>query len=74
MEEFYPQEFEEFNLMAQKQRIKIPKGIASNLDEDTYQKLFHSTIIHEKPLSNALGDNFKEILSYEKVKEIFKRM
>jgi len=74
MEEFYPKEFEEFNLMAEKQGIKIPKGIASNLDEETYQKLFNSTVIHEKPLSNALGDSFKEILSYEKVKEIFKKM
>lgn len=74
MEEFYPKEFEEFNLMAQKQGIKVPKGIASDLDEEIYQKLYNSTVIHEKPLSNALGDNFKEILSYEKVKEIFKRM
>jgi len=74
MKEFYPKEFEEFNLMAKKQGIKIPKEIASNLDEETYQKLYNSTVIHEKPLSNALGDNFKEILSYEKVKEIFKRM
>ena len=74
MEEFYPKEFKEFNLMAQKQGIKIPKGIALNLSEETYQKLYDSTVIHEKPLSNALGDNFKEILTYEKVKEIFKRM
>lgn len=74
MEEFYPKEFEEFNMMTKKQGIKIPKGIASNLDEEVYQKLYNSTVIHEKPLSNALGDNFKEILSYEKVKEIFKRM
>ena len=41
---------------------------------EIYQNLYNSTVIHEKPLSNALGDNFKEILSYEKVKEIFKRM
>lgn len=74
MEEFYPKEYEEFNLMAEKQGIKIPKGIASNLDEETYKKLYDSTIIHEKPLSNALGDNFKDILTYEKVKEVFKRM
>lgn len=74
MEEFYNKEFEEFNLMAEKQGIKIPKGIAANLDEETYKKLYNSTVIHEKPLSNALGENFKEILSYEKVKEIFKRM
>jgi 3-deoxy-alpha-D-manno-octulosonate 8-oxidase len=74
MEEFYPKEYEEFNLMAEKQGIKIPKGIASNLDEETYKKLYNSTVIHEKPLSNALGDNFKESLSYEKVKKIFKKM
>lgn len=74
MEEFYPKEFKEFNLMAEKQGINIPKGIAANLDEEVYQKLYNSTVIHEKPLSNALGDNFKEILNYEKVKEIFKKM
>lgn len=74
MEEFYPKEFEEFNFMAEKQGIKIPKRIASKLDEETYKKLYDSTVIHEKPLSNALGDNFKEILSYDKVKEIFKKM
>lgn len=74
MEEFYPEEFKEFNLMAEKQGIKIPKGIALDLDEEVYQKLYNSTVIHEKPLSNALGDNFKEILSYKKVKKIFQRM
>lgn len=74
MEEFYPKEFGEFNLMAQKQGIQVPKGIAANLDEEIYQKLYNSTVIHEKPLSNALGDNFKDILSYEKVKKIFQKM
>ena len=74
MKEFYPKEFEEFNLMADKQDINIPIGIASNLDEDTYLKLYNSTVIHEKPLSNALGNSFKDTLTLEKVTEIFKRM
>ena len=74
MEEFYPKEFEEFFKMAEKQNVTIPKGIASDLDARTYQKLYDATIIHEKPLSNALGDNFKEVLTFEKVTEIFKRM
>jgi 3-deoxy-alpha-D-manno-octulosonate 8-oxidase len=74
MEEFYPKEYKEFFEMANKQGISIPKGIASKLDNETYLKLYNSTIIHEKPLSNALGDNFKEILTLEKVTEIFKRM
>jgi len=76
MEEFYPKEFEEFFKMAEKNNIKIPKlsDYTNNLDEETLKKLYASTIIHEKPLSNALGDNFKDILTFEKVSEIFKRM
>jgi 3-deoxy-alpha-D-manno-octulosonate 8-oxidase len=74
MEEFYPKEYEEFRLMAEKQGVAIPKGIAKDLDEYTYRKLYNSTIIHEKPLLNALGESFKDILSYEKVKEIFQKM
>jgi len=74
MEEFYPKEYEEFFAMADKQGITIAKGIASNLDDETYLKLYNSTVIHEKPLSNALGDNYKEKLTLDKVTDIFKRM
>lgn len=74
MQEFYPKEYEEFNLMAEKQGVSVPKGIASNLTDEQYQSLYNSTIIHEKPLSNALGDDFKNILTLEKTTEIFKRM
>lgn len=74
MEEFYPKEYEEFFTMAEKQKVSIPKGIAKDLDTKIYKKLYDATVIHEKPLANALGDNFKEILTFEKVTEIFKRM
>lgn len=74
MEEFYPKEYEEFLEMAEKQEIKIPKGIVSELDEEIYLKLYNSTVIHEKPLSNALGDDYKNILTLEKVTQIFKGM
>ena len=74
MEEFYPKEYVEFMKMAEKQNIIIPKGIAENFDDETYLSLYNSTVIHEKPLSNALGDNYKDILTLEKVTQIFKRM
>jgi len=74
MEKFYPKEHKEFFEMAKKQSIEVTKGIADNLSDETYLKLYNSTVIHEKPLSNALGENFKEQLTLEKVTETFKRM
>jgi 3-deoxy-alpha-D-manno-octulosonate 8-oxidase len=74
MEEFYPKEVEEFLGFTKRQKIKIPQGICKNLSKEQFENLYNSTIIHEKPLTNALGENFKKILTKSKVVKIFKRM
>lgn len=74
MDEFYPKETEEFRTMAKRQGVRVPNGVARGLPDAEYDKLFKSTIVHEKPLSNALGPGFKDILSPAKVKEVFQRM
>ena len=74
MEEFYPKEYQEFNEMASKANVAIPRGIAANLSDEVYQKLYESTVIHEKPLINALGPDFKKVLTLEKTTELFKKM
>jgi len=74
MKEFYPEGYEDFWRMVKMQNIDIPKGICKNLNQEQYQKLYESTIIHEKPLTNALGESFKDILTRAKVIELFKGM
>ena len=74
MEEFYPKYYQEFHSMVKKQNVHLHKGIASNLTDEQYDELYNATIIHEKPLYNALGKNFKEILNKDRVIEIFKQM
>jgi 3-deoxy-alpha-D-manno-octulosonate 8-oxidase len=74
MAEFYPSAFAEFWTMATKQNISIPKRVCANLSEDYFRALYEATIIHQKPLTNALGESYKSILTYEKVKELFKQM
>ena len=74
MEEFYPRGLEEFWRMVEKQNIPVPRGVCRNLNEEQYDLLYEATIIHEKPLTNALGDDFKSILTKEKVIEIFRSM
>ena len=58
---------EEFHRMREKQGVELRKGLCANLSDDMFEKLYQSTIIHEKPLQNALGDDFKDILTLEKL-------
>ncbi len=74
MEEFYPKEFNEFWSMVDHQQVHIPKGLCADLEEDKYELLYDSTVIHEKPLTNALGEQFKEILTPVKVRNTFEQM
>jgi 3-deoxy-alpha-D-manno-octulosonate 8-oxidase len=74
MEEYYPAEYEKFWSFANKQKIKIPTISTTNLNDNLLNKLYDSTVIHEKPLTNALGDSFREDLNYDKVSSVFKMM
>ena len=49
--------------MVERQGVDVPSGLCRALSDDQYDQLFRSTIIHEKPLINALGENYKDILS-----------
>jgi 3-deoxy-alpha-D-manno-octulosonate 8-oxidase len=74
MREFYPNEYDEFWSMVDKQNITIPKDVCCDLTEVQYDKLYKSTIVHEKPLTNALGGDYKKTLTREKIKELFLKM
>ena len=74
MESFYPNEYNEFMTMAKKQDIEIPHGICADLSNEQYRALYQSSIVHEKPLTNALGKYFRDVLTEDRVKELFERM
>ena len=74
MEDFYPEAYKEFWSFVETQEVNIPEGLCRNLSEEQYDALYAATVIHEKPLTNALGNGFKEILTRDKVKEIFKKI
>ena len=72
--EFYPEANKEFLEMARRQRVSIPAGVCSNLSDEKYEALFRGTIVHEKPLTNALGSEFREVLTIDRVVALFKQM
>ncbi|MDR3361629.1 MAG: iron-containing alcohol dehydrogenase [Desulfovibrio sp.] len=73
-EDIYPEEYKDFMEMLSRQRIDLPKGICDNLTDAQYNDLYEASIVHEKPLTNKLGPDFKKILTRENVIERFKRM
>lgn len=74
MTEFYPAECEEFWEMADRQKVEVPSGMCRNLSADQYKALYDATVIHQKPLTNALGDEFRRVLTLEKVTKLFQSM
>ena len=74
LEEFYPQEHAEFRAMQERQRVAVPTGVCRELDDDAFERLIAATVVHVKPLTNALGPGFRSVLTDDKVVEIFRRM
>ena len=74
MDEFYPSETDEFRRMLEAQNITLPADVCAGLDDAAYDALYDASIVHEKPLENALGEGFAEILSKDRVRELFARM
>lgn len=74
LEDIYPKYYKIFMEMMEKQKIDLPKGICKNLTPQQYDELYEASIVHEKPLINCLGENYKQIFTKENVIERFKRM
>ena len=72
--EYYPEASGEFETMLKCQNVSLPEGVCAVLDDAQLQALFESTVIHEKPLTNALGTGWRDILTLETVSGIFKKM
>ena len=74
MDEYYGPETKKFREYMYKQGVKLPKGIAANKDEATYKMLYEVAARNEKPLTNALGSDYKRVLTFEKAKALYQRM
>lgn len=74
MDDYYPDAVAEFRRMRAAQGVDLPRGVCAGLDAAGFERLHQSTIIHEKPLANALGPDFRDILTPARTAELFRRM
>ena len=60
--------------MKKKHKIHLPEGICANLSEDDFETLTKVAYGLEPLWENALGKNWKNIMTPERLKALYQRM
>jgi len=74
MKEIYPKNYDEFWIYSEDFKIQIPKGICKNLSEQKYKDLYKATMIHDKPLRNQFGEEYKKKLTFDYLSKLFEKI
>ncbi len=74
LEEFYPEGVAIFNQMMKKHQITLPQGICKNLTDTEFEKMVAVALGMEPLWENALGENWKCIITSEKLISIYKKI
>ncbi len=74
LEEFYPEGVATFNKMMQRHQIELPNGICKNLSETDFDKMVTVALSMEPLWENALGDNWRNLITPEKLKSIYEKI
>jgi len=74
LEEFYPEGVSLFNKMLKKHKVVLPTGICSNLSMSEMETMVSVAMGMEPLWENALGENWKSIITFEKLKAIYRKI
>ncbi|QXP52300.1 iron-containing alcohol dehydrogenase [Cellulophaga sp. HaHa_2_95] len=74
LEEFYPEGVKVFKQMQEKHQIKLPTGICADLSEEQFDIMIQVSFGLVPLWENALGDNWKEIMTYDRLLQLFKKI
>ncbi|MCZ8157110.1 MAG: iron-containing alcohol dehydrogenase family protein [Leptospira sp.] len=74
LDEYYGEYVTKFRNMLELHNITLPKKVCSALDSDAIDRMVAMTLRMERPLTNALGENWKSIFTAEKIKSLYAEM
>ena len=74
LEEYYPEGVKEFKHMLEVNSITLPVGITQGLSEEALQKMADTSYALDHFWDHAIGENWKEVITKEKIKALFKKM
>jgi 3-deoxy-alpha-D-manno-octulosonate 8-oxidase len=74
LDEYYGKHVKKFREMLMLHNITLPQKICKELDENIINRMIDMTLRMERPLTNALGENWKRKMTREKIKELYLKM
>lgn len=74
LDKFYPDDLPMFRQMIQKNQMEIPRNILAGVSEQQLDVMTNIAYLMEKPLTNALGKNWRHHLTREVVRELYSQM
>ena len=74
LDKYYGEHVLFFKEMLKINNIVLPVNICKNLSSDAINRMIDMTLKMERPLSNALGDNWEKILTRKKIEKLYNTM
>ncbi|MDF0708635.1 iron-containing alcohol dehydrogenase family protein [Flagellimonas okinawensis] len=74
LEEFYPEGVKLFDQMMEKHGIALPKGICADLTQNDFDVMVNISLGLEPLWENALGKDWKTIMTPERLQELYQKI
>lgn len=74
LEEFYPEGVVKFKEMVKKHNIEIPQGITRGLTDEQFDTMINVSLGMAPLWENALGKDWKEIMTRERLRKLYERL
>jgi 3-deoxy-alpha-D-manno-octulosonate 8-oxidase len=69
--EYYPEGVREFRSMMAKQGIKLPQNMLAGIDTDKLEKMIDVALVLGPLWENALGPDWKTVMTRDRIKELY---
>lgn len=74
LEEFYPEGVKLFKQMKSKHNIELPQNLCADLSDEELDTMIQVALNLEPLWENAIGKNWKKVITPEKLKELYQNM
>ena len=74
LEEFYPENVREFRRMVDRHKIVLPRGVNAGTTDEQYDEMIRVALSLDPLWENALGPDWKELMTADRARKLYKRM